>query len=208
MATATKDMKKKAVKKRTTKKVTATKDSFVPTLFVEDDNDPKHQLFEAYYTNPQSPSFGNARKSAMGAGYTKSYADNLLHLRPKWISDIIGRMDTAKMAQRARQNLEEDLNMSIIEQAMGAFGPIFATDKEGKKTIPVMVRNSKFIEARQKATFFVAEKIDPLFNKSKPEGLKVDIKQIIIIAPNGSNIGQVDNTANRETVSSVSITTD
>lgn len=203
MATVAKKDKKKKATKKPVKKVVAKKDDFVPVIVKEESNDPKHSLFEAYYTNPASPTFGNALRSAIKSGYSKSYADNILSLMPQWVSDIIGRMDSVKMAKKARQNLEEDLNLEIHQQAMGAFGPIFGKDEEGNK-IPIIVKNVKLIEARQKATFFVAEKIDSLFNKSKKDdgGVKVDIKQIIIIAPNGQQ--PTYNPADRETVPSVS----
>lgn len=204
MASAT---KKKVTRKRTTtkKKVVAKKNDFTPTIFIENDNDPRHNLFEAYFTNPDSPTFSNALQSAIRSGYSKTYADNILHLRPKWLSDIIGRMDSTRLALKARKNLEEDLNMDIVEQAMGAFGPIFKAGADGKKTIPVMVRNAKFIEARQKATFFVAEKVDPLFNKSKKDedgANKVVFNNIFIMNPDGNTVPY--NQTNSETIPGLS----
>lgn len=206
MATvAKKDTKKKKSVVKKPKKVLAKKDSFVPTLYKDDELDPRKILFEAYFINPESPTFGKALPSAVKAGYSKTYADNILHFRPQWILDIIGRMDAVKFVRIARENLERDLNMNTVEQAMGAFGPIFGKDKDGNK-VPVMTENVKKMELKQKATFFVSEKADPLFNKSKKDDgtIKVDIKQIIIITPNGQQ--STYNPADREAIPSVPAT--
>src|ERR1700693_2927084 len=100
MATTT----KKKTKKATKKKAIAKKEDFVPVIIEENDNDPRHNLFEAYYTNPESPTFSNALRSALKAGYSRHYADNITHHNPQWFADIVGRMTATKMALKARQN--------------------------------------------------------------------------------------------------------
>lgn len=51
----------------------------------------QQQLFISYYLTPESPTFANAYKSALQAGYKEEYAQNITHLNPKWLSDIIGQ---------------------------------------------------------------------------------------------------------------------
>lgn len=193
--------KKRAVAR---KKLLEKKKVFIPDLYIEDAEDPRKKLFEAYYTNPDSPTFSNALRSALKAGFTESYGRNILNQRPKWVSDILDSNEAKKLALQARKNLEEDLQMNIVEQAMGSFGPIFTADANGKKTVPVMVRNSKMMEIRQKATFFVSEKVDSLFNKTNKEekgANQVVFNQTVIMMPDGYQVPYRE--ANGETIPGV-----
>lgn len=46
---------------------------------------PQQELFLAEYTNPKSDNFGNAVQSALKAGYTENYANNITGLMPEWL---------------------------------------------------------------------------------------------------------------------------
>ena len=54
--------------------------------------DPRQQLFIDLYCNTDSKTFGNCYQSALKAGYSHLTARNLMHLRPTWLSDSIGRL--------------------------------------------------------------------------------------------------------------------
>lgn len=68
---------------------------------------PRQQIFIANYTNPDSYSFGNAYQSALDAGYSESYARNITHLKPEFISEYIGKMELMEVAEK---NMSEFLN--------------------------------------------------------------------------------------------------
>lgn len=70
--------------------------------------DPRTALFKANYTDPKSGTFGNATRSAIKAGYSETYADNLCHLMPAWFSDLLedDGMMRADMLRKAQRNIK------------------------------------------------------------------------------------------------------
>ncbi len=112
------------------------------------------KFIEAYF-DPKSPTYGDIKNSGKHAGFSDSYAENLFHLAPKWLSDFIGKRQ--KLVDRATERLEEFVDADIYEQAMGPFGPIFL-DK--KRTKPAMRRNSKVMAIVLDAAKFTTERLD------------------------------------------------
>lgn len=155
--------------------------------------DPRKQAFAAAYLDPLSPTYSNALQSALKAGFEATYAANITVQKPKWLSEILGKQTLLDIAKK---NLQRDLNVDINTYTTKGRG------KE-KKKIKLGI-NSKVMKNVQDATFFVLEKLDPDYkpsNKDIPPPLKVDFKQIIIIAPNGEQVPY--NSSNAETVSSL-----
>jgi len=56
--------------------------------------DPRQEKFLDLYLSATSSSFGNCYQSAMRAGYTNETARNLMHNRPKWLSEKLGQLRT------------------------------------------------------------------------------------------------------------------
>ncbi|MBL8121528.1 hypothetical protein JNM87_02140 [Candidatus Saccharibacteria bacterium] len=56
--------------------------------------DPRQEKFLELYFSVSSPTFGNCYQSAISAGYTTETARNLMHNRPKWLSEKLGQMQT------------------------------------------------------------------------------------------------------------------
>jgi phage terminase small subunit len=65
---------------------------------------PQQVDFLRYYTDPKSGTFSNATQSAIKAGYSQDYADNLTSLMPDWLSENIGRRK--RLLAKAENNLE------------------------------------------------------------------------------------------------------
>ena len=65
---------------------------------------PQQIEFLRYYTDPKSATFSNATQSAIKAGYSQDYADNLTSLMPDWLSENIGRRK--RMLEKAEKRLE------------------------------------------------------------------------------------------------------
>jgi len=108
---------------------------------------PQQELFLYYYTNPKSETFGNAVQSALKAGYTENYANNITGLMPDWLFENIGDMRRLKKAEK---NLDEVQNMIVI-------------DEEGKV-------DANLVDKRTKVDMFLAKAL----NKKK-YGDKVDV---------------------------------
>jgi hypothetical protein len=98
---------------------------------------PQQELFLERYTNPKSPTFGNAMQSALTAGYAQEYAENITHLMPEWLSENLGDMRRLKKAEK---NLTEVQNIEVINE-------------EGKP-------DAQLIEKRTKVDMFLAERLD------------------------------------------------
>lgn len=98
---------------------------------------PQQELFLAEYTNPKSENFGNAVQSALKAGYTENYANNITGLMPDWLFENIGDM---KRLRKAEKNLDEVQNIQIYND-------------EGKL-------DANLIDKRTKVDMFIAERLN------------------------------------------------
>lgn len=102
---------------------------------------PQQEEFLAQYTNPKSANFGNAFQSALKAGYSQTYAENITDAMPEWLLENIGDM---KRLRRAEKNLAEVQELSIVDEETGRI-------------------DSQILDKRIKVDIFVAERL----NKNK-----------------------------------------
>jgi len=65
---------------------------------------PQQEAFLKCYLDPQSPTWGNATQSAITAGYSKDYADNIMALMPKWLKSVLS---DNKLVDKALDNLSD-----------------------------------------------------------------------------------------------------
>jgi hypothetical protein len=139
--------------------------------------DPRQAAFLAAYIDPKSPTYSNALQSALSAGYSQQYAENITSLLPEWLSERIGN---DRRVQLAEAHFDEILAMPVRVQAMGAFGPIFAKQeskvkvklKNGKvkekrviKKTPVMVFASSLIKEKTNVSKIIVEAHNPAYAK-------------------------------------------
>lgn len=117
---------------------------------------PQQEMFLAEYTNPKSPNFGNAVQSALKAGYTENYANNITGLMPDWLLENIGDM---KRLRKAEKNLEEVQNIQIYNE-------------EGKL-------DANLIDKRTKVDMFIAERLDKNKYSTRQEQTGKDGKDLI-----------------------------
>jgi len=125
-----------------------------------DSKNPRQALFLQLYFDHRSPTWGNAKQSAIAAGFSEEYADVITYQQPKWFSDFIGQQDIASLIEK---HVAEVLNLPTVTQAMGAFGPITTTEtikvektfKNGKTRlvnkkikVPVYVPNINVIKEK------------------------------------------------------------
>lgn len=68
---------------------------------------PQQELFLAEYTNPKSENFGNALRSALKAGYSEEYANNITGHMPDWLSENVGDMRRLRKAEKNLSQVQE-----------------------------------------------------------------------------------------------------
>lgn len=69
--------------------------------------DPRQALFLEYYLNPDSETFSNIYRSAIKAGYSESYADNMRAKTLDWVSGNVGEVTKGELVTQAKKNLKE-----------------------------------------------------------------------------------------------------
>ena len=117
-------------------------------------NPDKRQIdFLRFYLDPKSKTFCDAKNSAIKAGFSEQYANNITALMPNWLSEAIGRRK--RMLVKAEKNLEDLLEEDVRDQVVTPFGPLF--DKKTKQ--PVMRRNPKIMALKHDASKFIAERL-------------------------------------------------
>lgn len=82
--------------------------AYKPPKYREKRHDVRQDLFKQYYIDPNSPSFGNARQSAIRAGYSVQYADNITVQQPAWLGNIFAdtQVIRAEMLALSERNLK------------------------------------------------------------------------------------------------------
>jgi len=92
---------------------------------MSDKLEPRQLLFLTHYLDPKSKTFSNAYQSALLAGFSEEYAQNMTGQMPDWLSESISDL---KMLNKAEKNLDE-----------------FLDDKEDKK---IKADITKFVASR------------------------------------------------------------
>lgn len=108
--------------------------------------DPRQRAFKRAYCNPNSPTFGNAYQSALGAGYKEEYAKVITTQDYGWFSEMLRDMD---LLDKAEEVLKETLEMSDEEAV------IF----DGVPLEDVTRRNPALTKIKQDSAKFVAERL-------------------------------------------------
>ncbi len=79
---------------------------------------PQQIEFLKYYLDPKGETYSNATRSAIKAGYSQDYADNLTSLMPDWLSENIGRRK--RMLVKAENRLEASIDSQDERVALDA----------------------------------------------------------------------------------------
>jgi len=80
--------------------------------------DDRQIMFLSYYLNPKSETYCNALQSALRAGFSRKYAENITSLMPDWLSESIG--SRKRLLVKAEKNLEEHLDLDIRDKKINA----------------------------------------------------------------------------------------
>jgi len=72
--------------------------------------DPRQELFLKMYQNPVSPTFANAKQSALKAGYSENYSNGILTFGKNWILSLKNQKRRERMLDVSEANLENFLS--------------------------------------------------------------------------------------------------
>lgn len=104
---------------------------------------PQQELFLAYYTDPKSDTFSNATQSAIKAGYTKSYGDNITTLLPDWLLESIGDM---KRLRKAEKRLDQILDLEPVNDEGQVDNSLIANQMKAINLVTKGIGKSKYSE--------------------------------------------------------------
>lgn len=177
-------MKRESTTKKKKVSIIVQKESEPAVIEIVDDSidfsmDPRKALFLRMYFDRESPTWGNAKQSAIHAGFSHEYADVITYQKPKWFADFVSNQDFVQLAE---SHLREVLQLPNVAQAMGAFGPIsrkiptgkyeYKKVKGKKKKVqifleePVIVPNTSVIKVKNEAAKLVLPAYNPAYAKS------------------------------------------
>ena len=75
--------------------------------------DPRQSLFLQYYLDFKSETFSNALQSALRAGYSQEYSENITSEYPEWLSEALG---DNKCLRKAEKVLDDILDMAAVDE--------------------------------------------------------------------------------------------
>ena len=104
--------------------------------------DPRQQLLLKYYLDPESETFSNLLQSALRAGYSREYAENLSGLMPEWFAEALSQV---QMLVKAEKNLGEFLDLNTKSSKMLG-SVVIEEDDSGKLKVKADV--TKFVLER------------------------------------------------------------
>ena len=140
----------------------------------------------AFYYDPKSPTFMDLKNSAIRAGFTESYADNLFALLPDWLSDAIGQ---SKMLSKAERNLDNMLDLKTEQPIL--INKELVVDNNGNA---VEITNPGLLRTKADITMFVAERLGKKKYAQRNENFNLNIPVPLL---GGDSIKNED-TRNRE----------
>jgi hypothetical protein len=104
---------------------------------------PQQEKFLQYYTDPKSETFSNATQSAIKAGYSQDYADNITALMPNWLLESIGDM---KMLRKAEKRLNQILDLEPVNEEGGVDNSLIANQMKAINLVAKGIGKDKYSE--------------------------------------------------------------
>lgn len=92
--------------------------------------DPRQALFLELYLKPGSQTFSNIYQSAIKAGYSDEYAQNMRAKTLEWVSENVGEVTKDKLVKKAKKVLDKSLDSEDEKIAQDTAKFIAKTDSE------------------------------------------------------------------------------
>jgi hypothetical protein len=104
---------------------------------------PQQEKFLQHYTDPKSETFSNATQSAIKAGYSQEYAENITALMPDWLSESIGNM---KMLRKAEKRLNQILDLEPVNEEGAIDNSLIANQMKAINLVAKGIGKAKYSE--------------------------------------------------------------
>lgn len=105
--------------------------------------DPRQSLFLAYYLDPKSETFSNAHNSAVKAGYSEEYAQNITGQMPNWLSESISDNE---LLHKAEKRLKQILDFEPIDEEGKIDNPLLANQMKAITLVAKGLGKAKYSE--------------------------------------------------------------
>jgi hypothetical protein len=92
--------------------------------------EPRRALFLKLYTTPNTNYFSNIYQSAVKAGFSKEYAENMRIDSLKWVSEAVGTITKDKLVEKSKRVLNKSLDSEDEKLAQDTAKFIAKTDVE------------------------------------------------------------------------------
>lgn len=122
-------------------------------------------LFLSLYLDPNSETFGNAYRSAIKAGYSSEYADNISGQGNKWLSENVGDAQRLINAEKA---LDECLTLDTeVKEIVNEKGEV------------VTLKDPQLLKIKQDTAKFISERLGKAKYSTRTELTGADGKQLL-----------------------------
>lgn len=95
--------------------------------------DPRQAEFLKRYLDPKSKTFSNALQSALKAGYSQDYAENITVQLPKWLEEKLGKEKLVKKAEKVLENCLDYSDEEPVKMKLKQDTAKFVASRLGKK---------------------------------------------------------------------------
>jgi hypothetical protein len=134
--------------------------------------DPRQNIFLEHYINPKSKTFSNALQSALKAGYSQEYSENITAQMPDWLSESLGNN---KRLQRAEKVLDDTLDMPAVDEEGKVDNALLKTKTDVAKFYAKGLGKEKYSER----TEVVGKDGKDLIPQERQEEIDEALKEII-----------------------------
>ena len=120
--------------------------------------DPRQKLCWDLYIDPKSETFGNAKQSAIRAGYVEDYADQIT--TAEW---FLGKLRRFNMLHKAERNLDRALETNYIDIGTGEIrSDVMRIVMDVSKTVVTTLGKDEGYSTRSELTGKDGEKLMPI----------------------------------------------
>lgn len=105
--------------------------------------DPRQAEFLINYLDPKSETFSNALQSAIKAGYSQEYGENIMSLMPDWLSESIADSELLKLAEK---RLKQLLNFEPVDEEGKIDNSLLANQMKAINLVAKGIGKAKYSE--------------------------------------------------------------